>query len=570
MNNQQIRAACAPGSRARFTRCHCARIGAVGSRGWSLWLALALLIAVANSPARAQQSGADRTSVRGTVVDEHRNPVEHATVRLTENGSVVTETTTDAAGGFVFSMLPPGSYRILAEKSRARSRDTAFDLPAAGNRQRPIDLVLENAPAQPASPGPTPAPSAMQFSDQPNFTIAGVTDWTAIGGHGSDFSLRTTESLARETLTLKPGNKSPAGTAATGPSEQQLIAALKQTPTSFHANQQLGEFYLHAGKYQQALPPLERAAQIDPANANSTFDLALACQGLGNLQQAREHVDQFLQHQENADLHRLAGELDEKLDDPLDAVRQFEQAAHEDPSEQNEFEWGSELLLHRAVWQAQEVFATGVEAWPQSARMLTGLGTALFAGARYAEAAQRLCQASDLNPADPEPYLFMGKVEIAAPDPLPCIAPRLARFAQQQAGNANAQYLYAMAILKAQQQSPDGRAQKQAESRLRTAVTLDPECADAWLELGILAFDQQRLAESIELYTRSIAANPNLGDAHYRLGVAYKRAGQTANAAQQFQLHDQIVKAEKDAVEQQRKGIKQFLIIQPQAVAGHP
>lgn len=164
----------------------------------------------------------------------------------------------------------------------------------------------------------------------------------------------------------------------------------------------------------------------------------------------------------------------------------------------------------------------------------------------------------------------MGKVEIAAPDPLPCIAPRLARFAQQQAGNANAQYLYAMAILKAQQQSPDGRAQKQAESRLRTAVTLDPECADAWLELGILAFDQQRLAESIELYSRSIAANPNLGDAHYRLGVAYKRAGQTANAAQQFQLHDQIVKAEKDAVEQQRKGIKQFLIIQPQAVAGHP
>jgi hypothetical protein len=48
--------------------------------------------------------------------------------------------------------------------------------------------------------------------------------------------------------------------------------------------------------------------------------------------------------------------------------------------------------------------------------MQTALGTALFAGARYGEAAQRFCTASDLDPTASEPYLFMGKMQIVAPE----------------------------------------------------------------------------------------------------------------------------------------------------------
>ena len=49
----------------------------------------------------------------------------------------------------------------------------------------------------------------MEFADKPNFTVAGVTDWTAVGGHGSDATLRTSEALARETVTLKPQGSGP-------------------------------------------------------------------------------------------------------------------------------------------------------------------------------------------------------------------------------------------------------------------------------------------------------------------------------------------------------------------------
>ena len=80
--------------------------------------------------------------------------------------------------------------------------------------------------------------------------------------------------------------------------------------------------------------------------------------------------------------------------------------------------------------------------------MLTALGAALFAGALYDDAAHRLCEASDLNPADPEPYTFMGKIEIAAPNPLACVSQKLERFVRLQPDNAIANYFYAMALWK--------------------------------------------------------------------------------------------------------------------------
>jgi tetratricopeptide (TPR) repeat protein len=287
----------------------------------------------------------------------------------------------------------------------------------------------------------------------------------------------------------------------------------------------------------------------------------MALKDNGDLPQAREHLQKLLVLQDNADWRRLAAELDEKQGDPLTAVHEYERATHLDPSEQNYFEWGSELLIHRAVWQAQEVFRKGTEAYPKSARMLSALGTALFASARYEDAALRLCQASDLDAADPEPYLFMGKIAIASPNPLPCIEEKLKRFVREQPENSLANYFYAMAILKKQQQSADPQALQEVESLLTRAVAIDNKCSDAYLQLGVLYSSQRNPEKAIGYYTKAIAANPQLGEAHYRLGVAYDRIGESAQAKQEFKLHDEIEKRQADAIEEQRREIKQFQVV---------
>ena len=545
--------------------------------GWFLRSALAAVaalmtmsvpVSVAQQPSPQHLDG---SLIQGTVLSLDGKPVGDAVVRLQQKGGPgAVETRTNAVGNFAFSDVRTGSYLLSAEKLGLRSRATAIVAPSRAD-QESVNVVLE-------SPGMVHSDSiassssstqAMEFADKPNFTVAGVTDWTAVGGHGSDSSLRTSEALASATLTLKPEGPghSAAGVASdaseANESESKLRTALASAPDSFEANHQLGEFYLRAGRYRESIPLLQSAYRIDPANHGNEYDMALAYEASGDFSRAREGVHELLAHQESAGLHRLAGELDEKQGDPLAAVHEYEQAVRLEPTEQNYFEWGSELLLHRAVWQAQEVFRKGADAYPKSVRMLTGLGTALFASALYDEAAVRLCDASDLNPADPEPYIFMGKIQMAAPNPLNCIKPRLARFVQLQPENSLANYLYAMAILKRQEKSADEHAVQQAEALLAKAVMIDAKCGDAYLQLGILSASQRDFEKAINFYTKAIEADPKLGEAHYRLGVAYDRVGEPAKAKREFQLHDEIKNQQSADIERQRREIKQFLIVLP-------
>ena len=530
----------------------------------ALLLSALLPLCAAQSPTSPQP---EKTLLRGRVLDATGKPVDHALVQLQPDGlSGALETTSDAAGGFSFSVLPTAGYRLSARKAERCTQAIPVDF-SAQDAGKPLDLLLSDAPcAQNSTTKNASAARTMEFADGASFTVAGVMDWTAAGGHGSDSSLRTSEALTRETLRLKAETaltgaaEQPGYPAPENASEKELLAALASAPGSFEANQHLGSFYLHAARYREAIPPLQTAWRSNPADRANEYDLALALRGSGEIAPAREHVQKLLAQGENAELHRLAGELDEQAGDPLAAVREFEEAVRLDRSEENYFAWGSELLLHRAVLQAQEVFRQGAAAYPESARMLTALGTALFSGARYDEAAQRLCAASDLNPAAPDPYLFMGKIEIAAPNPLACVQEKLARFAHLQPQNPLANFYYAMALWKAQTQMDDQRAMREVELLLTKAVTLDPLCADAFLQLGNLLSTQRNYAQAIGYYRQAIAVNPQLDDAHYRLGVAYDRVGDHDKAKQEFQMHDNIRKQQAADVDKQRREVKQFQI----------
>ena len=497
-------------------------------------------------------------TIQGKVVDPTGKPVRDLPVRLKAvvGGATLPASKTDAAGLFVFSGVSPGSYNLSAA-----GRDAAANSPVAlaAGETKEVDLVLAPSGAAIHEAAPT---QAMQFTDAPNFTVAGVTDWTAVGGHGSDATLRTSEALARETLTLRPdGSAKEASASGDHELESRLRAAVAEAPISFVANRQLGEFYCHAGRYREALPLLEAAYRTNPGDYENEYALALAYQGAGDLAKAREHTRRLLTREDKAELHRLAGEIDEQMADPLAAVHEYERAAALDPSETNYFAWGSELLLHRAVWQAQQVFHKGIEAYPGSARMQTALGSALFAGDLYDEAAARLCEASDLSPEDAQPYLFLGRIAMAAPEPLVCVEPKLARFAQQNPENAFANYFYAMAIRKRLGPSPGQQALEPVEILLRRAVKDEPTFSDAYLQLGILEALRHNLEGAIGYYTKAIEANPQLGEAHYRLGVAYDRTGEAGKAKAEFARHDEIEKRQAEVIERQRRDVKQFLVV---------
>jgi tetratricopeptide (TPR) repeat protein len=307
--------------------------------------------------------------------------------------------------------------------------------------------------------------------------------------------------------------------------------------------------------------PLEAGYESDPANADNEYALALALARSGNATKAREYLARLLSKGDKPDWQRLSGEVDEKLGDPLGAVRAFERAVKGDPSEENYFAWGTELLQHRAIWQAKDVFEAGVKTHPHSVRLLTALGTALFSAALYDDAAQALCQASDLDSKDVEPYLFMGEVEIASPNPLPCIETKLERFEQQEPTNALANYYYAMAYWKQHGKSSDAETMGRVETLLTKAVEDDPKCSSAYLQLGVIEASQSNFQKASEFYRKAIDADSQSTEAHFRLGVAYDRLGEKDKAAEEFKLHDELEKQKAAAVDRQRRDVKQFLVL---------
>jgi tetratricopeptide (TPR) repeat protein len=261
-----------------------------------------------------------------------------------------------------------------------------------------------------------------------------------------------------------------------------------------------------------------------------------------------------------ADVHHALGEIDERSGHPLEAVREFQQAAELNPSEANLFDWGAELLVHRTAQPAAEVFTKGVRLFPQSTRMLLALATAWYAAGSYQQAAECFFKASDLNPKDPNPYLFLGKVHSREITESAGYEERLARFAKLQPGNALANYYYAVSIWNRSRGPEDLESSSKARALLERAVALDPHLGTAYLQLGIIDATQGKYSEAIREYQRAVNASPELEEAHYRLSKAYQLTGDRVKSQQELTVYNQLSKQSAEKVERERREIQQFVI----------
>src|SRR5260370_41486789 len=117
-------------------------------------------------------------------------------------------------------------------------------------------------------------------------------------------------------------------------------------------------------------------------------------------------------------------------------------------------------------------------------RMLAGIGGALFASGSYEEAARRICEASDLQPGDSAPYLFLGKMQKSATALLPCSEEKLARFVREQPENASANYYYGLTLWKHNRGVDNSAALQQAEMLLEKAAGNAPKDSKTIFSVG--------------------------------------------------------------------------------------
>ncbi len=351
---------------------------------------------------------------------------------------------------------------------------------------------------------------------------------------------------------------------------EQFKKAVELDPRNFETNHNLGESYIRAGKISEAVPFLEKARKIDPSSYDNGYDLSLAYIQIGRLADGRQLIQDLLKRKNTAELHNLLGQLEEKDAKFVPAANEYEIAAHIDPSESNLFDWGSELLLHRTLGPAVEVFQQASSRYPASQRLMIGLGMTLYARGNYDDAVKSLLKAADLNPSDLGCYFFLSKAYDSSPGQADDVIERFRRFAELQPNNPRAFYYYAMSLWKGKRAQDPGLDLRQIEFLLSKSLALDPKLAEAHLQLGNLYSDQNKYAQAIPQYTLAIELNSDLVDAYYRLGQAYVRTGQKDRAQEQFQVYQRLREQHLADLDKQRAEIRQFVYSAKDSPAAKP
>jgi len=340
---------------------------------------------------------------------------------------------------------------------------------------------------------------------------------------------------------------------------EQFARAAELAPTNFDTNHNLGEAYIHGGNVAKAIPFLEKAQRVNPASYDNGYDLALAYLVTERVAEARSSVQGLLKQKDTAELHNLLGQIEEKDGQFVAAANEFEAAAHTEPSESNLFDWASELLLHRTLDPAVQVFERATALYPDSPRLMVGLGMAYYARGNYDDAVKAFLRGADLNPADERCYKFLARAYDSSPSQAREVIERFRRFAELQPNNGQALYYYAMSLWKGRRAQDPGLDLKQIESLLKRAMAADPALAEAHLQFGNLNSDQGKFTEAIPEYQRALELNSDLADAHYRLGQAYVRTGQKDRAQEQFEVYRQLREQHLADLDKQRADIRQFV-----------
>ena len=215
---------------------------------------LLIVVACVAQSLQAQNSA----SLRGVIRDSSGKPVAGVIIQLKGKESAQTQTVhSDSQGTYSFATVQGGVYSLRAEMTGYSVAEIASVF-LAPNEEKHVDLNL--APQSASSQGsPSQQP---EFFDQPSFTVAGVTDTTSLGGHGSDTVVRTRETLAKETVTL--GKTAGSENRSASDAEKTLRANAEREPASFESNYRLGKALVENGEAGEAIVYLERARTLKP------------------------------------------------------------------------------------------------------------------------------------------------------------------------------------------------------------------------------------------------------------------------------------------------------------------
>ena len=300
---------------------------------------------------------------------------------------------------------------------------------------------------------------------------------------------------------------------------------------------------------QDLLEPSEqllRAVTQDlPQSYPAHLNLALAQKRLDYLPEATKTARTALALEETAEIHLLLADLLEAQGKPVEALAHFQQAVTLDPTSANYFALGYEFLAHWNWEEAAQVFAAGLEREPDSWHLWIGSGAAALGLTRYEEATQAFLKAVALKPEELMGYHLLAQAFDRSDKAFDDALLSFRELLERDSSNPWARYFEALATFREGSRSADSSL---VAARIETLTQLtrgDSGFLEALLLLSEIQFELRNWAQTVEALQRAIRLDPNHVSAHYRLGLALQRSGQSRQAREILQRY-QALKARED------------------------
>jgi len=323
--------------------------------------------------------------------------------------------------------------------------------------------------------------------------------------------------------------------------ETEFERAVHLNPSNESAQQSLGRVLMDEHRPADAATALNAALALKPGDPDLALDYATALLAANQLTGARAVLEGIPDADHSARAQTLIGEADEQAKDFAGAGRHFIQAVDLEPSEENVWLLGEELLRHWTFSAAAIEFEAASAKFPGSKRMRLGLGAAYFGDAKYAKAVPVF---ASLLEDDPDNATYARMLGLSCTTVMGDDRPRcatLVHYAQSHPADAHAAAYAAISLL-AQKDSQEQRPL--VRKLLEAAIAADPRIPEAQCKMGTFLQDDGMWKESIPYLERAVKLKPDFVQAHYHLSIAYWRTGRKQDAEAEMELQKKFAKQE--------------------------